>query len=176
MDSEQPSRRRLADIDLDTLTMVMSNSDGGYYDPADGSVIPTFDGELATDEDVDLEEVDWIAIDPEGSRDAYEDMADFADAITEPRLARRLARALDGSGAFRRFRYEVNDEPEQFGANWMHFSNARQESRAIEWLLDNELIEEGDAALELAKRAAVSKHALEEAARWGRDDADDPGR
>ena len=36
----------------------------------------------------------------------YQDMADFAERISDGRAGRRLARAIDGRGAFRRFKAE----------------------------------------------------------------------
>ncbi len=48
---------------------------------------------------VDLDELDLVVIDPLPSWVWYQDMADFADWITNERAGRRLARAIDGKGA-----------------------------------------------------------------------------
>ncbi len=37
-------------------------------------------------------------------------MADFAETIADKRAGRRLARAIQGKGAFRRFTDELHDE------------------------------------------------------------------
>lgn len=37
-------------------------------------------------------------------------MADFAETITDQRAGRRLARAIQGRGAFRRFKDELHGE------------------------------------------------------------------
>jgi len=37
-------------------------------------------------------------------------MADFAEGISDERVGRRLGRVIDGRGAFRRFKAELNDE------------------------------------------------------------------
>jgi hypothetical protein len=37
-------------------------------------------------------------------------MADFAERISDKRARRRLARAIDGRGAFRWFKAELHDE------------------------------------------------------------------
>jgi len=50
---------------------------------------------------VDLDELDLVCIDPLPSWIWYQDMADFAEAITDERAGRRLARAIQGRGAFR---------------------------------------------------------------------------
>jgi hypothetical protein len=45
---------------------------------------------------VDLDELDLIVIEPLPSWIWYQDMADFADGITDERVRRRLARAIQG--------------------------------------------------------------------------------
>jgi hypothetical protein len=50
-----------------------------------------------------------VSIEPLPSYVWYRDMADFAEGITDERAGRRLARAIDGKGAFRRFRNEHPD-------------------------------------------------------------------
>ena len=50
---------------------------------------------------VDLDELDLICIDPLPSWVWYQDMADFAEAITDERAGRGLLRAIQGKGAFR---------------------------------------------------------------------------
>jgi hypothetical protein len=59
---------------------------------------------------VDLDELDLVVIDPLPSWVWYQDMADFADGITDERAGRRLARAIQGKGAFRRFKDELHEE------------------------------------------------------------------
>lgn len=65
-------------INPETGEMVFWTSDGGI------------DGETP----VDLDELDRIAIDPLPSYVWYQDMADFAELITDERAGRRLARAI----------------------------------------------------------------------------------
>ncbi len=48
---------------------------------------------------VDLDELDLVVIDPLPSWVWYQDMADFAEAITGERARRRLGRAIQGKGA-----------------------------------------------------------------------------
>jgi hypothetical protein len=59
---------------------------------------------------VDLDELDLVCIDPLPSWVWYQDMADFAEAITDERAGRRLGRAIQGKGAFRRFKDELHEE------------------------------------------------------------------
>jgi hypothetical protein len=45
------------------------------------------------------------------SREKYGWMVGFAETVRDQRLAQRLATALDGRGAFRRFRQVLRDDP-----------------------------------------------------------------
>jgi hypothetical protein len=68
-------------------------------------------------------------------------MADFADQISDERAGRRLARAIQGKGAFRRFKAELNDEYPHLLPAWYTFRDARAHRRAVEWLADNSLVD-----------------------------------
>ena len=72
-------------------------------------------------------------------------MADFADAITDERAGRRLARAIRGKGAFRRFKDELHEEYPDLLPVWYAFRDARARRRAVQWLADNSLIDDGSA-------------------------------
>lgn len=58
-----------------------------------------------------FDELDLICIDPVPSYIWDQDMADFADQVSDERAGRRLARALQGKGAFRRFKAELARRP-----------------------------------------------------------------
>jgi hypothetical protein len=94
---------------------------------------------------VDLDELDLTCIDPLPSWIWYQDMADFAEAITDERAGRRLARAIQGKGAFRRFKDELHDEYPDLLSAWYAFRDVRAKRRAVQWLADNSLIDD-DAA------------------------------
>jgi len=96
-------------------------------------------------ETVDLDELDLVAIDPVPSYVWYQDMVDFAELLSDDRVARRLGRALEGRGAFRRFREELREEYPDLLPVWYAFRDARALRRAAEWLVDNSLVAE-DAA------------------------------
>ncbi len=68
-------------------------------------------------------------------------MADFADGITDERAGRRLARAIQGNGAFRRFKEELREDYPDLLPAWYAFRDARARRRAVQWLADNSLIE-----------------------------------
>ncbi len=94
---------------------------------------------------VDLDELDLVVIDPLPSWVWYQDMADFADGITNERAGRRLARSIQGKGAFRRFKDELHGEHPDLLPAWCAFRDARARRRAVQWLADNSLIDD-DAA------------------------------
>jgi hypothetical protein len=99
---------------------------------------------------VDLDELDLVCIDPLPSWVWYQDMADFAEGITDERAGRRLARAIQGGGAFRRFRGELHDEYPDLLPAWYAFRDARATRRAVQWLADESLIDEDAASHFLA--------------------------
>jgi hypothetical protein len=56
---------------------------------------------------------------------------------------RRFFRALEGRGAFRRFKDdELHDEDPHLLDAWYAFRDTRANRRAVEWLVDNELIDD----------------------------------
>jgi len=92
-----------------------------------------------------LDELDLICIDPLPSSIWYQDMADFADQISDERAGRRLARAIRGKGAFRRFKVQLHEQHPHLLPAWYAFRDARARRRAVEWLADNSLVHD-DAA------------------------------
>jgi hypothetical protein len=95
--------------------------------------------ERVTDEEL---EPGLIVSQPYPSGVWYRDMVDFADGLSDERAARRLLRALDGRAAFRRFRNELYEEYPELVSVWQAFRTARAHQRAVEWLLDEDLVDE----------------------------------
>jgi hypothetical protein len=100
---------------------------------------------------VDLDDLDVIHIEPLPSYIWYEDMADFADGISDSQAGRRLARAIQGKGAFRRFRNELHEEYPELLPAWHAFRDVRAKRRAVEWLLDNSLVDDETATRYLSE-------------------------
>jgi hypothetical protein len=69
-----------------------------------------------------------------GGRDGWYDMADFAELQHDLNIADRLARAIEGRGAFRRFRDAI-DQLDLVEA-WLEFSNDRELGRARKFLAE----------------------------------------
>jgi len=101
---------------------------------------------------VDLDDLDLIGIDPLPSWVWYQDMADFAEAVTDERAGRRLARAIQGKGAFRRFKDELHEEYPDLLPAWYAFRDARARRRAVQWLADNSLVDDEEASRYLASQ------------------------
>jgi hypothetical protein len=99
---------------------------------------------------VDLDELDLICIEPLPSYVWYQDMADFAEGISDDRAGRSLARAIQGKGAFRRFKDRLHQDYPQLLPAWHAFGAARAERRAVEWLVDNSLLDDDTATRFLA--------------------------
>jgi len=99
---------------------------------------------------VDLDDLDLVCIDPLPSWVWYQDMADFAEAVTDERAGRRLARAIQGRGAFRRFKDELHEDHPDLLPAWYAFRDARARRRAVRWLADNSLIDDESAERFLA--------------------------
>jgi hypothetical protein len=68
-------------------------------------------------------------------------MADFAERINDEHAGRRLARVIHGRGAFRRFKNVLHQEYPQLLPGWHAWADIRAKCRAVEWLVDNMLID-----------------------------------
>jgi hypothetical protein len=73
-------------------------------------------------------------------------MADFAERISDEHASRRLARAIRGRGAFRHFKDELYEEYLDLVSVWHTFRDVRARRRAVEWQLDEGLIDATEAA------------------------------
>jgi uncharacterized protein UPF0158 len=67
------------------------------------------------------------------THEAYRDMEAFIETITDRRLAARLEDAIEGRGAFGRFKDTVARYPAE-QKRWYGFKDARMRERALDWL------------------------------------------
>ncbi|MGA2925930.1 MAG: UPF0158 family protein [Solirubrobacteraceae bacterium] len=115
-----------------------SDMHASWFDPATGEV------ELVDrflDSEDDPEERGLLYVHPLDSGEAYEDLEEFVEQVADPRARDLLDRAISGRGAFRRFKDTLFEFPDLREA-WFRFHDARMEHRAIEWLRDEELIDD----------------------------------
>ena len=125
-------------VDLDELSDVLEGDPregGGQLDLRTGQVWPQFvlDGGDRPDEDEGEDRT--LEIWNMGSRGGYRDMQDFVDTITDPERRDRLEIALEGRGAFRRFRDVLARWPAE-STRWHAFAEERRRGRARAWLAD----------------------------------------
>jgi hypothetical protein len=130
-------------VDLEWVATVLEGdpirSQGAFLDLLTGEVIPAFttDVERAGEEgglNPAAEPDRWLFVPSLGSRAAREDMAEFATMITYRPLRKRMEIAIEGLGAFRRFRDLIYSEG--LVADWHAFSDSRRLARAREFLAD----------------------------------------
>ena len=69
------------------------------------------------------------------SYEGYDDMEDFITTVKDEHLAELLEVAINGKGAFRRFKDVLANYPEE-NDRWFCFKDERMEQRALEWLDD----------------------------------------
>lgn len=129
-------------VDLEELSMILEGDPvqgGGRIDLRTGEVWPQSAIEYAEvgefDEADDDEPDRWLGVQCEGSRDGYRDMVWFIEDLDDADFADRLARAISGRGAFRRFKARLADRPDLM-TRWYAFSNDRQRGRARSWLAE----------------------------------------
>lgn len=113
-------------------------------DPRTGEVVFwTSDTGIDGENPVEIDELDLILIDHLPSYVWYQDMVDFAECITDRAAGRRLSESLQGKGAFRRFRSQLYEHHPELVSVWQALRDARACLRAVQWLVDQGLIEEG---------------------------------
>jgi hypothetical protein len=137
----------LGSLDLEEIGNALADQTNYDYawliDPSTGEItFWTTDTGIDGHAPVDLDELDLVVIDPLPPSVWYQDMADFADGISDERAGRRLARAIEGKGAFRRFKDELHQEYPELLPVWSGFRDARARQRAVQWLADNSLIDD----------------------------------
>jgi predicted nucleotidyltransferase len=123
-----------------------------WFDPDSGQIEPWIaDPSLDGEDEESPEERGMIEIDALPSGEGYRDMEDFVSRVRDPRARNLLSLAIQGRGAFRRFKDTLLDFPQLRDA-WFPFHDVRMERRALEWLATEQLIEKGVAEREIARR------------------------
>jgi hypothetical protein len=78
----------------------------------------------------------YVALPEADSREGYRDMERFISTVSDPAMESRLERAIQGRGAFRRFKDALRDADEAVEQHWYAFKQQRLEERARAWLAD----------------------------------------
>jgi hypothetical protein len=138
---------RRVPVNWDDLEMALTaNPDEWrcYFDVRSGEVQMTLadrfgaDDEWPSEEEIDagLAAGYLIPVEPLGSAVEYGWMAEFTETVRNARLRDLLEVALDGRGAFRRFKTVLNDYPGE-RQRWFTFRDTRLREAASEWLTEH---------------------------------------
>lgn len=127
-------------VDLDQLADLLEGDPldgGGRVDVRTGDVWPgpaiEYAVEIGEENEDELEASWWLPVESEGSRAGYRDMQDFITTMPDPDRGDRLGIAIQGRGAFRRFKDVLARWPGEL-ERWHGFCEERQRGRARAWL------------------------------------------
>ncbi len=137
----------LGGIDVEVMATALADQTDYEHrwlvDPRTGQVaFWTSDTGIDGENPVELDDLDLIPVDPLPSYVWYQDMADFADGISDRAASRRLTQSLQGRGVFRRFKTQLYAHHPELISAWYALRDARAQRRAVEWLLDEGLIDD----------------------------------
>ncbi len=138
----------LPSVDLEMLVVALEDHSGEsswWFDPITGVAEYC----SVDDDPEEFESRGLLFVDPEDSGVGYRDMVDFANLVGDARARDLLVRALEGRGAFHRFKDTLFDFSLLREA-WFAFHDRRMQRRAIEWLADQGLIDTAGARRALA--------------------------
>jgi hypothetical protein len=131
---------RALPVDLEELAGILEGDPltvGGRIDIRTGEVWPQaaidYARETGEEDEETADPERWLPVHGEGSREGYRDMELFIASVKDPGRAERLAIAIKGSGAFRRFKDELARWPGEL-ERWQAVSEERQRGRARSWL------------------------------------------
>ncbi len=130
-------------VDLEELSNILEGDPvygGGRIDRRTGEVWPQpaidYAVEMGDEDESESESSErWLRVECLGSVESYRDMEFFIGAVDDASEAKRLAAAIDGRGAFRRFRDALDAWPEEVD-RWYAISEERQRGRARAWLAE----------------------------------------
>lgn len=132
----------LDQVDFDLLSSALEDHSPTmqwWLDPRTGEAIPKSE-DLGWGEYPDVDPDTLIAIDPLDSAEVYGDMEHFVVSVRDPKARNLLSRAIAGRGAFRRFKDTLFEFP-VLREDWHSFHDARMRQRAIEWLVEADLLD-----------------------------------
>ncbi|HEY5948514.1 MAG TPA: UPF0158 family protein [Kofleriaceae bacterium] len=123
-------------IDFEEIQMAFEDRDGDgqwFLDRDTGDVIRLTDDEHELAEQVEDSGERYIGIPYQGSEAGYRDMAEFIGSVDDNRLHALLDTAIQGGGAFRRFKDVLRDYPQE-RERWFAFQKQCVHRRIRRWL------------------------------------------
>lgn len=142
----------LSAVDLGEIATALEDHsyEGSWWIDAQTGEVWYWRGEEDDDPEFDPDgRDDARRIDPLPSGEGYADMVDFIALVPDRRAADLLERAIAGRGAFRRFKDTLFEFPE-LREEWFRFRDTRMQRRAIEFLIDERLVDAAEAERALA--------------------------
>src|SRR3982074_712361 len=139
--NDERSRRKVR-VDLQELRFAMEDAtyEHQYFlDTQTGEVIlvsEMFDDEEAQRQLAEIDAAEqgrYLQVPRADSREGYDDMQDFIHTVSDEHLQELLNVAIQGRGAFRRFKDVLARDPAE-QQRWFDFQAARLDARAREWL------------------------------------------
>jgi len=129
-------------IDWGALDLAFETSDiehSSWLDRMTGEVLSVFDGDDPDDREAVFQRINaqpkrFVAIEPPDARAQWEWMSEFTASVPDAQLRDLLDVALDGRGAFRRFKDVLLGAPEE-RQRWSRFRDDRMH-QAIARFLD----------------------------------------
>ena len=119
---------------IDSETYMYYNTETGEFDYYTEFMLADLPGEIDTEK---FEDDEWIAAPSQRDLNEYSIMEDFAENVSDSRANELLCVALEGKGAFRRFKdtlHRVNLTDE-----WYAFKHNAYVDIAREWCEDNDI-------------------------------------
>jgi hypothetical protein len=141
----EDARLSLAQVDLADLAMALEDHSDGHVwllHRATGAVEARFRSPVGDDGTPAAE--DAVVVEPLPVAVGYADIEDFVACVRDVRARDLLERAIVGRGAFRRFKDTLLTFPE-LRRGWFAFHDARSERRALDWLVEHDLVDAAEA-------------------------------
>ncbi len=145
----------LKQIDLPSLAEALedhSDEQTWWFDPQTGEVRSWSEYLSSEEEEGHPGDRGLIPVEPLPSNVGYGDMEDFIGRVGDARARELLQRAIEGRGAFRRFKDTLLEFPD-LRADWFAFHDTRTERRALQWLADEGIVDPEIAETEMGRRA-----------------------
>ena len=131
--------------DLEIALTMHSDEQTSYLDLRTGKVELSANEVIGSDVGLSEEDVETgftegylIRVEPLSSQIEYRWMAAFAETVADRRLREMLDLALDGRGAFRRFKAVLSDYPVE-RERWFAYHQECLDQEMKDWLLENDI-------------------------------------
>jgi hypothetical protein len=124
-------------VELDDIGDALNQSAGSenYVDLQTGMVWLHSLTDAGMDDELDInfeDETRWLFLQGQGSHEAHRDLQRFIATVPDRELAERLTRAIEGRGAFRRFRSVLEHDPSEY-TRWHRYDADARVGHARSW-------------------------------------------